>query len=529
MSVVTASVSGLSSILRSPGIRNGNREQRVRFRLPESLKTVLLDFIDRENVKSYEELIFTIRDGDIQDDDLMRLLTEVQDCISLMDKKLRHFVEALLVSNKTWNESSQYVLLYLLNVQFVCHLEVCAVVSISISLSVGCEDEWTNGVPTEEELLVFGHAHTVLRVLLQVMPMACNILVQVMIKNFPYLRRPSHEQECFVYNMLRVIEYQPRLRLEVLLIIFKRLVALDVYAPKVEVLDHEEAEECFEMDIEEAEANKVSAQVQQLGMRHPIANNLDIAMVQLFMYLHSECHGGEKQLDWERTKQLYHDLVTVFEQVVLSTHATHHVQFLLFYICSFRVTVAESFLNFLWHKVVSPSMPSIVRQSAIMYMGSMLCRASYINISLLKASVAEMSAWVHTYISSQDGLECANSDVRVHSVFYTVCQTLFYVIAFRHHDLVHSKKNLAFLQSLNLTKIVTCRLNPLKVCLPVVAQNFATVTRTYQLAYCYSVLQHNARYSMPVVHQDDKGYAVNRDSTLLDTFFPFDPFVLRRS
>lgn len=92
-----------------------------------------------------------------------------------------------------------------------------------------------------------------------------------------------------------------------------------------------------------------------------------------------------------------------------------------------------------------------------------------------------------------------------------------------------SSTDLAFLQSLNLTKIVTCRLNPLKVCLPVVAQNFATVTRTYQLAYCYSVLQHNARYSMPVVHQDDKGYAVNRDSTLLDTFFPFDPFVLRRS
>lgn len=88
--------------------------------------------------------------------------------------------------------------------------------------------------------------------------------------------------------------------------------------------------------------------------------------------------------------------------------------------------------------------------------------------------------------------------------------------------------DLTFLQSLNLTKMVTCRLNPLKVCLPVVAQNFAAVTRTYQLAYCYSVLQHNARYSMPVIHQD-KGCAVTRESTLLDTFFPFDPFILRRS
>jgi len=39
------------------------------------------------------------------------------------------------------------------------------------SFSVGCEKEWINGVPTEEEIVVFGHAHAVLRVLLQVMPM----------------------------------------------------------------------------------------------------------------------------------------------------------------------------------------------------------------------------------------------------------------------------------------------------------------------------------------------------------------------
>jgi hypothetical protein len=65
MSVITASVSGLSSILKSPGLRS-RIEQRVRFRLPESLKTILLDFINRKNIKPYEELIFAIRDGDVQ-------------------------------------------------------------------------------------------------------------------------------------------------------------------------------------------------------------------------------------------------------------------------------------------------------------------------------------------------------------------------------------------------------------------------------------------------------------------------------
>jgi hypothetical protein len=54
----------------------------------------------------------------------MRLLTEVQECISLVDKKLSHFVEALLVSNKTLCGMSQikymfsHLILFKLNAQF---------------------------------------------------------------------------------------------------------------------------------------------------------------------------------------------------------------------------------------------------------------------------------------------------------------------------------------------------------------------------------------------------------------------------
>ena len=79
------------------------------------------------------------------------------------------------------------------------------------------------------------------------------------------------------------------------------------------------------------------------------------------------------------------------------------------------------------------------------------------------------------------------------------------------------------LQSLNLTKIVTCRLNPLRVCVPTVVQHFAAVTRTYQLAYCYTVMERNSRSNIPVVQSS------NRLTPWLDTFFPFDPYVLKRS
>lgn len=59
---------------------------------------------------------------------------------------------------------------------------------------------------------------------------------------------------------------------------------------------------------------------------------------------------------------------------------------------------------------------------------------------MLKGTLQQMADWIHGYIANQDGLECVNNDVRIHSVFYSVCQSLFYVIAFRQKDLFSCRK-----------------------------------------------------------------------------------------
>ena len=46
------------------------------------------------------------------------------------------------------------------------------------------------------------------------------------------------------------------------------------------------------------------------------------------------CFSGE--LDWESTKKLYRELLLVFDRILLPTHASCHVQFIMFYICSFK-------------------------------------------------------------------------------------------------------------------------------------------------------------------------------------------------
>lgn len=73
-----------------------------------------------------------------------------------------------------------------------------------------------------------------------------------------------------------------------------------------------------------------------------------------------------------------------------------------------------------------------------------------------------------------------------------------------------------------------CRLNPLRFCQTAVLQNFAAVTRTYQLAYCYTIIEHNTRNVIPTIYHDEKGAEVV-SSNMLDSFFPFDPYLLKRS
>lgn len=87
--------------------------------------------------------------------------------------------------------------------------------------------------------------------------------------------------------------------------------------------------------------------------------------------------------------------------------------------------------------------------------------------------------------------------------------------------------DITFLENLNMGRIVTNKLNPLRVCQPAIVQNFAAITRNYQLVYCYTIIEHNTRYKMPTIYQSDQGSITTTD-TILDTVFPFDPLMLER-
>ena len=75
---------------------------------------------------------------------------------------------------------------------------------------------------------------------------------------------------------------------------------------------------------------------------------------------------------------LYEDLLKVFETNVLPSYATGHVQFTMFYMCSLSCKIQEKFMDYLWKQFISPNCPSILRQTAIAYIASLIARAKFI-------------------------------------------------------------------------------------------------------------------------------------------------------
>lgn len=82
-----------------------------------------------------------------------------------------------------------------------------------------------------------------------------------------------------------------------------------------------------------------------------------------------------------------------------------------------------------------------------------------------------------------------------------------------------------------MDRIVTCKMNPLKVCLPTVVKMFAHITRHHELVFCYTIIEHNNRMMLPVATTSSSSRAVSNLSFMnqLDSFFPFDPYLLKRS
>ncbi|KAL1506194.1 hypothetical protein ABEB36_005599 [Hypothenemus hampei] len=505
---------------------------KVRFQLPHSkkVKNILEAYKNNRETRDYFSLLCVLRDSELFDSDITSLLNETTECISLLNRDFRLFVEALL-SIKWINRDPTVVKEYqsfIVNLLSAHNYHAKHVISYLVELFLPDpnDPEWPDGKITENDKQKCLNVHVLIQVLLNVIPMCKDLLLQSLYRQYPYYNKPVHTQEYYLHNLLTILSYQPSFMVEIFQLIFSKLVIMDINAPK-EVLEEKYEENMFQVDEDVKSVKTVSTNVTVVN-RSSLGIALDTCMDLVLNFILQECKNNKGEVDLERVTSIYNQILTAFDKVILPTYGSHHIQFIMFYLCSINSTVTESFLTYLWKKVCNPNVAIVLRRTSVTYIVSLVARGLFVPLSLVKATMQRLSEWVHTYMTNLDGLECVNSDLRIHTVFYSVCQALFYLVAFRHKDLINKKKDIIFLESLQLGKMVSSRLNPLRVCQPTVVHNFATITRKYQLAYCYTVIDHNSRNTIPTIYQNEKGSQFISDIILNDVY-PFDPYILERS
>ncbi|XP_029803969.1 RNA polymerase I-specific transcription initiation factor RRN3 isoform X2 [Suricata suricatta] len=546
-----ASRTGLSDMLT---LENDffNSPPRKTVRFGGTVTEVLLKYKKGET-NDFELLKNQLSDPDIKDDQIINWLLEFRSSITYLTKDFEQLINILL--RLQWLNRSQTVveeyLAFLGNLvsaqtvflrpclsMIASHFVPPRVVIKEGDVDVSDSDDEDDNLPA-----TFDTCHRALQIIARYVPSTPWFLMPILVEKFPFVRKSERILECYVHNLLRISVYFPTLRREILELVIEKLLKLDVNASRQDIEDAEEAapqtggggteaaERLFNMDEDEDRDHETKADPQRLDrMAHPVAERLDILLSLLLSYIKDVCCVDGK-IDNNKTKDLYRDLITIFDKLLLPTHASCHVQFFLFYLCSFKLGFAEAFLDHLWKKLQDPNNPAIIRQAAGNYIGSFLARAKFIPLITVKSCLDLLVNWLHMYLNNQDSGTKAFCDVALHGPFYSACQAVFYTFVFRHKQLLSGnlKEGLRYLQSLNFERIVMSQLNPLKICLPSVVNFFAAITSKYQLVFCYTIIERNNRQMLPVIRSTAGGDSVQTCTNPLDTFFPFDPCVLKRS
>ncbi|XP_030264702.1 RNA polymerase I-specific transcription initiation factor RRN3 [Sparus aurata] len=503
----------------------------------------------RGDSSDYELLKHQLADPDIKDAQIINWLQEFRSCVTQLTKDHEQLIYTVL--RLPWVGRSQAVveeyMAFLSNLVSAQTVYLCACLKMVVShftpkrvticeggVDISDSDDEDENLPRN-----FSQCHEALQLITRYVPSTSHFLMPILQENFPFVQKSSRTLECYVHNLLRVTMYIPALRRDILELIIGKMLKLDVSASRTDIeeaeenalqtqqVDEQSEEGLFDMDEDMSADDSSRVAV----TAHPVAERLDALMAVLMAYIKDVCHENGS-LHVERTKELYRDLLGVFDKLILPTHASCHVQYTLFYLCSFRLALAEAFLDHLWKVLQSPSQPAVLRQAAAGYLGSFLARAKFIPVLTVRACLDLLLSWIHRYIDSQDSSgRQACCDISLHGPFYAACQAVFYTLIFRHRAMLEGnmKKGLEYLQSLNLERVVMCQLNPLKVCLPSVTSMFAAITRKYQVVFCYTIIERNNRTVLPVVRSSAGGDSVTTNTNPLDSFFPFDPFLLKRS
>ncbi|EGF81158.1 hypothetical protein BATDEDRAFT_1623, partial [Batrachochytrium dendrobatidis JAM81] len=409
---------------------------------------------------------------------------------------------------------------------------------------------------------LFDRIHTALERILHLVPTGPSFLLSILTVNFPHKTQDIEIQIFYVKSLLRITEYAPILRNQIISVIVEGVVQVDVAIQiEIEELNEEELEAIQEtvFSMDDLDVNSSAASFSQgsennllkkdenyvdpAGYESDESNasdgvgiivadiksmveKLDAMLSLLFQYV-TDIHIKSMKDTFSESKDitnLFYAFLDIFDRVMIPTHRLRCTQFLLFYMSSFNKTFPNDFMGLLVSRLFQVESPLVIRISSAAYLGSYLSRAKYVDISSVRTCLGLLNQFTQSYLDNNESSMGPRINVERFGVLYSAVQAILYVFCFRWKELmltgsedkvsIHHGQLPPELK--DFQRVLMSRFAPLRVCSETIVQEFAKIMHALDIMYCYPLIGFTSSVS---------SLQTNR----LDSFFPFDPITLPKS
>ncbi|KAK2977155.1 hypothetical protein RJ640_027768 [Escallonia rubra] len=370
---------------------------------------------------------------------------------------------------------------------------------------------------------VLDRVHSALKDIAELVPLAPLRLEQIIKDRVPIFNKEPLIVT-YVENMLTLESGAMRELVgnSMLVEVVNTLIDLDVEIGWDDILLDDSSKGIFEMELDDEEGSADDDETdnfelprgfssQKMLRGNVVAEKLDSLMVLMFEHL-QDCY------DSGRLVQVFETLLQSFQSTVLTAYKSKFAQFVMFYACSLDPeNCGVTFANRLADIFESPVYAQEWRMSAVAYLASYLSRAKFLSASYIVNILESLADWCSSYCK----IQCGEINPKAHRVFYAGCQAIMYVLCFRMRSILGVPRLKSQLFLMPIAGILTHPLNPLKVCLPSIVEEFLLQAKVARLFSCSET--------------DFNGLLESELSRAfgglerLDMFFPFDPYLLKKS
>jgi RNA polymerase I-specific transcription initiation factor RRN3 len=525
-----------------------------------------------------------------EDDRIIFALEKLRENVDNIDSDQTELIEKLV--NEPWasrpsDQSKAYQQFFISLLSH--HPSYCKVIIKSLLKQFKGEEgqdieNYINYIPIPS--LVQKNTNRFVKIFLRNFPRERKELLKQIQNNFPYYKRPDTSVLRYLEGILGMYKYMSDAGKDILEIVIENLIKLDAsitkqtqrkYAAHLNNSQQEKSEESGEKRYETVKHGGEAAVDSSSDSEDDISNDtiheetispiekiqctkMDLSMQILFNFVRDQAFVKQqvqqskditsvnldneslleksadvgKSADFifsaDQAEPLMKSLLALLTTHILYSDKLQNVHYVIYYLINQKKEYIREFLSITWHVFKSVNEASVIRQAAVAHFGGILCRSLNVNAKTLRKRLKHLIAWIRDYMNKDSSGHCDYmvANLAAHGPFYSACQSAFYIIAFRHRDLVDAENDdTSYLRDLDLNMIISHPLNPLRVVSTGVVREFAKVTIFYQVAYCKNIIDRNKRITLPVIGLSSSGG--EGKPLLLDDHFPYERYVLSRT